>query len=1151
MPAAKKPAKKTAAKTAKPAKHAKAAKPKPPAKKTSHADDDDEITPTPPVLRFKPHVGCKVLALARRDAGFAEVRSVSADRVKLRFQTDVVNFVEAEAPIVQIGHPPLPSQTRVFHSQDGLVRYGRIVAPKGTLGPMRTYLVHFPGMSTLTEMREDAFQVRSYLPGDDPSVVLAELAQETPFFFQQRADLLRELLKQNQLSHGLPALISSKVEILQHQAEVADRVLHDPVIRYLLADEVGLGKTIEAGIILRQIRLDAPDARIAVVAPDALVRQWREELDSRFENDDVEVFAHTDFAKDEELLEGPWDVLVIDEAHRVVARQGLPASPITRNALKLAHASKHLLLLSATPVLHHDDDLLALLELLDPENYSIAKLAEFKERTARRVELGRAFLALRSATVPALVKLHAGKLASLLPNDPTVKEFVAALAKPGADAKAIQGELHLHISETYRIHRRMLRTRRRWLAGAHKRFVRDVVESVEMELDEEPHLILWEALEKWRAAVSKRVGQPTSAAKVWQATAPARTSASRTGEVACQTPAGESPAPLSPAAPSQLATFAECYIRLAEAISAEPEKLSTLVKDVAKATKATDAEVKLLAGLADDKLAWQIAEARLDLIAESLRRRAAKDGPSGKYVVFCPNARFCADLAKRLHTLFSREGVKVASTSTVGSTAGELFSDFAADRASRVLITDATGEEGFNLQFAKAVIFHDLPWSPMRLEQRLGRLDRIDRTGAIPCIVFVTGEDDAVALDEAWRRVLAEGFGLYTASISDLQHLVDTELPKLRERAFLGGAQALLDAIPALAEAVVKERASIEEQDVIDGMHSLSPESPLSRDLMAADAAAEDFGKAFSAYLQRNLGLEERWDEETNSFKFRMKRDSNPLIPADKLDSLAAMFAVQFSVHRGVVIEDLTLHFLRPGHAAVDGCRDLLAWDDRGRAWAMWRHAPGIKKPTLIFRALVQVNVDLAAVEKALAESAWDTIRRGSLLRLVRGWFPEFVAELWLDEHGDAADEKYAELCKPPYHYKMDRNLGKERAAQVREKFGEKEWRKSCEGSGKKAIATVTKGDALKSARDKAQHAASAHFALLRARLKARAQAGIDSAAQAKAETKNLEDIEQLVGGILANPVIRLDTLGAYVLGDKPWWPEPDWDPGIAVRPRR
>jgi ATP-dependent helicase HepA len=1105
--AAKKTAKKTVPKAKKPA---KAAKPKAPAKKVVRTKEVEAAPPTPPVLRFKPHVGCKVLANARRDAGFAEIKSVSADRVKLRFHTDVVNYVEAEAPTDQITHSVLPSQTRVFHSADGLVRYGRVVAPKQTLGPMRTYLVHFPGATTLTEMREDAFQVRSYLPGDDPAIVLAELAQETPFFFQQRADLLRELLKQNQLAHGLPALISSKVEILQHQAEVANRVLHDPVIRYLLADEVGLGKTIEAGIILRQLRLDAPDARIAIVVPDALTRQWREEMDMRFELDDAEIFAHSDFAKNKALLDAPWDVVLIDEAHRVVARHGVPASPVTKNALKLAHASKHLLLLSATPVLHHDDDLLALLELLDPENYSSAKLADFKERTARRVELGRAFLALRSATVPALVKLHAGKLASLLPNDPTVKELVAALAKPGGDAKAIQHELHLHISETYRIHRRMLRTRRRWLAGSHKRFVRDVVESVEMELDEEPHLQLWNALEAWRVAASKRVGDDEKLRAI---------------------------------------SAAE-FVRLAEAISAEPEKLSTLVKDVAKATKATDAEVKLLAGLADDKLAWQIAESRLDLIAESLRRRAAKDGPNGKYVVFCPNARFCADLAKRLHPLFSATGVKVASTSTVGSTAGELFSDFAADRAARVLVTDATGEEGFNLQFAKAVIFHDLPWSPMRLEQRLGRLDRIDRTGAIPCIVFVTGEDDATALDEAWRRVLAEGFGLYTASISDLQHLVDTELPRLRERAFLGGAQALLDAIPALTEAVVKERASIEEQDVIDGMHSLAPESPLTRDLAAADASADDFGKAFSAYLQRNLGLEERWDEETNSFRFRMKRDSNPLIPADKLDALAAMFAVHFTVHRSVAIEDLTLHFLRPGHPAVDGCRELLAWDDRGRAWAMWRHAPGVKKPVLIFRALVQVSVDLAAVERALAAFGWDTIRRGSLLRLVRGWFPEFIAELLLDEEGEPAPEKLTEHCQRPYHYKIDRNLGKERAQQIREKFGEKEWRKWCTGAARKSVASVTKGEALRSARDNAQQSAAAHFALLRARLKARQQAGIDSAAQARAEAKSLADLEELVAGILASPVIRLDTLGAYVLGEKPWWPEPDWEPALVARPR-
>ena len=84
---------------------------------------------------------------------------------------------------------------------------------------------------------------------------------------------------------------------------------------------------------------------MAVVAPDALTRQWREELDSRFGLDDVEVFPHSAIVKDKELLGEAWDVLVMDEAHRIVERQGVLASVTTKNALKLAHAAKHLLLL--------------------------------------------------------------------------------------------------------------------------------------------------------------------------------------------------------------------------------------------------------------------------------------------------------------------------------------------------------------------------------------------------------------------------------------------------------------------------------------------------------------------------------------------------------------------------------------------------------------------------------------------------------------------------------------------------------------------------------------------------------------------------------------------------------------------------------------
>ena len=93
-----------------------------------------------------------------------------------------------------------------------------------------------------------------------------------------------------------------------------------------------------------------------------------------------------------------------------------------------------------------------------------------------------------------------------------------------------------------------------------------------------------------------------------------------------------------------------------------------------------------------------------------------------------------------------------------------------------------------------------------------------------------------MCLDEVWRRVLTEGFGIFAQSISDLQNAVDSVLPRLREIAFIGGPEALALEIPTLTLRVAVEREAIEEQDVIDGMHNLSADSPLCKDIMLADS---------------------------------------------------------------------------------------------------------------------------------------------------------------------------------------------------------------------------------------------------------------------------------------------------------------------------
>jgi ATP-dependent helicase HepA len=82
---------------------------------------------------------------------------------------------------------------------------------------------------------------------------------ETAFWHQARSEFVRHLVYQHQVNKGLPALISSSIELVPHQVAVVHRVLHDPFQRYLLADEVGLGKTIEAGALIRQFTLDEPE----------------------------------------------------------------------------------------------------------------------------------------------------------------------------------------------------------------------------------------------------------------------------------------------------------------------------------------------------------------------------------------------------------------------------------------------------------------------------------------------------------------------------------------------------------------------------------------------------------------------------------------------------------------------------------------------------------------------------------------------------------------------------------------------------------------------------------------------------------------------------------------------------------------------------
>jgi len=214
-----------------------------------------------------------------------------------------------------------------------------------------------------------------------------------------------------------------------YQVGTAQTVLRRMRGRAILADEVGLGKTIEAGLVLSELRARGMAARTLVLTPAGLVEQWREELERKFALpvDIVSARAEPDAravvvasiatARREptraRLVEAPWDLVIIDEAHKLRS----PQSASGRLARSLS--SRYLLLLTATPVENKLQDLYELINLVSPG--LLGTPAEFRRQhvdtspAPGTAALARNVAALRARTREVMVRHRRSEVAVRLP----------------------------------------------------------------------------------------------------------------------------------------------------------------------------------------------------------------------------------------------------------------------------------------------------------------------------------------------------------------------------------------------------------------------------------------------------------------------------------------------------------------------------------------------------------------------------------------------------------------------------------------------------------------------------------------------------------------------------------------------------------------
>jgi ATP-dependent helicase HepA len=978
----------------------------------------------------------------------------------------------------------LPAQQRVWWFDGERWIVGRVDSPQDA--QRDAYFVHLPNGDTRVVPASE-LRVRWSVPLTDPIGLLKAGTVETRFFHTCRTTFLRSVMWQRNACLGLGGILSAAVEIHDHQVGAARRVLADPIPRYLLADEVGLGKTIEAGMVLRQLLLDIAGTA-TVIVPDQIVGQWKQELAAKFRVDylpgAVEVIGHSAI---ESIRPEQRMLTIVDEAHLLTERVNYGAGndrDRRYEALRaVAHASTALLLLSATPVRSNEDAFLGLLHLLDPVNYPLTDLTGFRRRVEMRDDLAQAMSAISTETPLRYLDEPLTQITQLLANDTVVDEIVSAARRhiaAGAegDARNEVGRLRIYISETYRLHRRMVRNRR---STAVKRGFpvrgRELAHPWLIPDPDDRRQDLFGAFDDLRLGLEQE--ELATAGNLLQIIL------------------GRILAPMT------------ALEDLTRALRGEPGHDLSAGELVAVSDLARTAVGREFASDLEQILAMTTRSDRMSAAASWARLLVG----SRKCAIACTfprTARLTAELlarelgAHRVSTLLEDQGEDERFRRTT---------EFEHSPELRVLVFDRSAEEGANLQFIEDVLHLNVPAFATHLEQRLGRFDRwseLERPvrSATFREAFALGHEHI----DAWTMTLNDVFGAFTSSTSTLQYiLADLEREFFRTavtETLVSARKLMLSQTDVLAA----EQRRIAGQDLLDSIEDRADDEDLAERLTQIDAKQRHIYRAVDDYLGNMLQFSTRNGDDW--VRYGVSKARPPLLTEETIRSIGTrVFEQRYTADRIAAVAGLG--FLRWGEPLVNFFARVAEVDDRGKAFAIELQRPTGEQDRDPWIAFC-FDVTIAPGPTGAAAPDPDGAFRRAVQARTEFFLPTAVERVWwLAGMGE---------CRPHVVHDLEQargvNLGS-RPARFRELTAPMDWPGACDDVLGKALAAVRKRDRvtrrLTDARKRSAEAQERESVIRRARSRAEPQAPSDNVMAA------VEDA-------LAHPVFGLDSCGVVFI---------------------
>lgn len=607
---------------------------------------------------------------------------------------------------------------------------------------------------------------------------------------------------QGDLSNVMYSMKTAEIDFFAHQFVPVLKFVNSPLSRLLIADEVGLGKTIEAGLIWTECRARFKSRRLLIICPPTLVPKWMRELENRFgiecESADAALLLHhferfqkrpeshsfalvtsyhavRPFRRERDAL-APWlgsdgfprdpgntdtwgerpkllrhllewnerepfaDLLVFDEAH--LMKNTASAS---RFAGKIfSEAAQSVLALTATPLTTKNRDLFSLLNLVDPDMFEEESMFnQLRDRNQPAVllanELGR----------PRIDLEKCRELLSRVPDSAAQRHLVTDLDMLGNSAEIDvdhRVELKGKASRLNELGAFMTRTRK--IEVIQSKVVREPVTlTVEPSKEE---LALYNGV---LALIRKKVAERGDMLSLFHLIGPALLMTSCLPMMAQRLRDGSRWGDLT-----EIEDLQGAYLGDSDDDIDNAEFVSE------------DAGAFFSSGIRLGAYDFEVHDSKFKALRDELLKRA----PHEKVIIFAFFKSTLSYLQKRLE----KEGLScllVTGDVTDRNERDELLRSFE-DPKHRVLLCSEVAAEGVDLQFCRVMVNYDLPWNPMRVEQRIGRIDRIGQKAESIVIINFHVEG---TVDGSIYRHLYSNIGVFTETVGDLEGIIGDRVKQL------------------------------------------------------------------------------------------------------------------------------------------------------------------------------------------------------------------------------------------------------------------------------------------------------------------------------------------------------------------------------------